>query len=174
MSEEPPPDYVAFIERRLPDLHARVSHEVGGDRQVEEDLLPQVLADVAGRWTMLRLVARHLRNPDLPDRYLNRAVRVHAARWRQEQIYPVQVTFFDPREMFGFARPRLAPVSVALRRAPFLDSTVRGQFAALAEASVAWCHAYETRRHRRRIAYAVLAGLLLLVLVALSGGRPVE
>jgi hypothetical protein len=63
--------------------------------------------------------------------------------------------------------PRLRTVhsSGAARLAPYLRPTQRAEFGALAEASVAWWHAYEVHRRHRYIALAVVLVLLLGLLL---------
>lgn len=166
MSAAPPDDFVAYVDRRLPQVRARVAGEVPAPDR--DEVLTEVLTGLAGRWALLRVAAR-LGRPALTDRCVERLV-VHRARlWRERQIYPVEVTVWD----LPPAPPRPAgptgPVSVALRRASVLDSTVRPPLAALAEASTAWWHAYEARRRAGRIVRVTLFVLFLLAIWTAAG-----
>lgn len=58
-----------------------------------------------------------------------------------------------------------APGSAALRLAPQLQSTERPAFAPVADAAIAWWHAYEKWR-RRRWAAVVVVGFLIVVAAA--------
>lgn len=163
MSAEAPADYVAFVGRRLPELRARVAREVPAPDRAE--VLAEVLSGLAGHWALLRAAAVLHRRATLTDRYLDRAVRRASRAWRERQIYPVDLMVWDTAETTGTATApiRVRRVSVALRRAAVLDSTVRPGSASLAEASIAWWHAYESRRRFGRILRLTAVVLLLLI-----------
>lgn len=160
MSAEAPADYVAFVDRRLPELCVRVAREVPAPGRAE--LLAEVLSALAGRWLLLRAATVLLRRPVLTERFLDRAVPRAGRRWRERQIYPVDLVVWETPETVA-AAIRVPRVSVALRRAAVLDSTVRRESAALAEASIAWWHAYESRRRTGRIIRLTLVVLLVLI-----------
>jgi hypothetical protein len=179
ISPEPPPEYIEFVEHHLDALRRDAARVVGTERDADH-LYPDVLTDVATRWGWLRL-QRRLRQADATDVYLRRAFTRRAGSWRApdllpleslDEAWPVEVQVWStgsvdpppPRPTMG--RPP-AP-SIALRLAPHLDPTQRPQVGALAEAAVAWWHACEARRRRRRIALGVVA----LVLVALTNRLP--
>ncbi|GAB7045981.1 hypothetical protein [Catenuloplanes indicus] len=233
MSAEAPADYVAFVGRRLPELRARVAREVPALGLERAEVLAEVLSGLAGRWSALRAAAMLLRRPGLVDRHLDRIVRREARRWRERQIYPMDLVVWETpgtAELRGAPEPggtaefralaepvgtaefggnsavrgiseaggsagtpvtshlgataetfaifgttatgaepvraRPAPsgrVSVALRRAAVLDSTVRLGSAALAEASIAWWHAFEARRRAGRMIRLTAVALLVLI-----------
>lgn len=170
MSGVPPADYVEFVDRCLPQIRARVGHEVPAPGQAE--VVGEVLAELAGRWAVLRAAAR-LGWPGLTERWLDRGVRRQARRWRERQIYPVEVVIWDdsavlpPPPRPEVSPPSHGPRSVALRRAAVLDSTVRGELATLAEATIGWWHAYDARRRAGRIAKLTLAVLFLLAFLTM-------
>ncbi|MDR7320028.1 hypothetical protein ACH45F_32475 [Catenuloplanes sp. NPDC020197] len=198
MSSAPPADYVAFVDRRLPALRAHVAREVPAPGAPRAEVLTEVLSGLAGRWAVLRAAAVLRGRATLTDRYLDRAVHRAARGWRERQIYPVDLVVWDTSEPAtrttwsaepaGTAEPagitetaravepigvvppaRDRRVSVALRRAAVLDSTVRPGSAALAEASIAWWHAYESRRRISRIIRLTLAVLPFLLYLTARG-----
>jgi hypothetical protein len=161
MADEPPPEFVEFVAVHLGDLQAEAARLVGGPGHAQE-VYPEALADVAGHWRRLRL-RRRLTRRDAPGAYLHRRLATHAERWRDEQIYEVDVR--PLREHATAARPS----SVALRKAPLLPDTVRRHARPLAEASIAWAHAY--RRHRWHVV-ARIGVVLFVALVALAQAAP--
>jgi hypothetical protein len=164
MDPEPPPDYVEFVAGRLVTLAAEAARLVGGPAHADE-VYPEALSDVAGRWRLLRLLRRLGRRHAIDD-YLGRRLTVRAKQWRDEQIYPVDVrpvrapatrlaAVFGPAGGYGPA------ASLALRKAPLLPATARGHNRPVAEAAIAWSHAY-SRYRWRRLARTVVAAALLL------------
>lgn len=183
MPEEPPPTYVAFVERHLPRLRADATRLVGEHGRAE-DVFPDALTDVAGRWRLLGRLDRAAtwigRRPDLADAFLWRALERRAKLWRDQQITPVEVHVWrigpdpapppPPQDAVagGDAAPGSRAVvgtSFALRLAPVLPGNQRPELAALAEAAIAWWHAYRAARRRR---YAITVTVLLVILGALS------
>jgi hypothetical protein len=194
MALEAPHEYVEFVERHLPRLRRDAALVVGEGHEADE-LYPDVLSDVAARWGLFELLGRWFRRRGLADAYLRRAFARRAKRWQQEQITPVEVEVWQVEQLpspVPVAVPRwhpeqLAPVharvgrplamsplwtSMALRLAPVLLASARLEVRPLAEAAVAWWHAYEVRRRRRYIAAcaAVLLALMLLTRVSLDAG----
>jgi hypothetical protein len=153
MPPEPPPEYVAFVVRRLGAAQAEAGRLTGGDRYADE-VYPAALADVATRWRWRRL------RPFDEERLLARRLAVHAKRWREEQIYPVEVVAVHTGR-----RPVPRFVSVALRKAGLLPPTARPQQRPAAEAAIAWAAAYRRYVWRRR---ARIAATVVLVLFAIS------
>jgi hypothetical protein len=182
ISPEPPPEYIEFVEHHLDALRKDAARVVGTEQDADH-LYPDVLTDVATRWGWLRLRGR-LVQPDATDAYLRRAFTRRADSWRApdllpleslDEAWPVEVHVWsagsvDPLPLTPLRPqpPRAPTASIALRLAPHLDPTQRPQASALAEAAVAWWHACEVRRRRRRIAVGVVA----LVLVALTNRLP--
>ena len=172
MALEAPQEYVEFVERHLPRLRRDAAIVVGEGRRADE-LYPDVLTDVAARWALFELLRTRLRRGGAADAYLRRAFARRARRWQQEQLTPVEVEVWQVERLptdlpvDGWRRERFAPVharlgrpaelpplwsSAALRLAPVLLATHRLEVRPLAEAAVAWWHAYEARRRRRYIA----------------------
>lgn len=147
---EPPPDFVAFVARRLPDARARAAELTGGDRFADE-VYPDALADVAARW------CRRWRRD--PDALLIRRLAVRGRRWRAEQLYPVEVTAVRA------SRRAPAATSVALRKAGLLPPTSRPAARPVAEAAIAWSMAYRRQQWWR---WARTLGTSAAVLGALA------
>lgn len=236
MTEPEAPDgYVRFVERHLAALRTE-SERLTGERGQGTEIYPDALADVAARWRWLER-----RRPAVADAFLRRTLVARARRWRDEQLYPVEVSAAAPRpgwaaeveavpvpaepwdasprdpdrrwrrryeggpdegrtvDVSAAAPPPLVPldptgpppagpagpdrrpdagggrrgdpadgpaarwrtggrVSLGLRQAAFLSPEHRAP-APVAEAAIAWWHAYEAQRRRRRVALAV--GLFL-------------
>ena len=187
MDPEPPDDYVAFVADNLAAVHSEAARLVGGESHAGE-VYPEALADVAGRWRRLRLLCR-LGRRDATSEFLRRRLSVRAKQWRDDQIYQVDVRVMrEPRyppapalSTAGVAGPQPlgalsapgpassaagpagapAAESVARRLAPLLPPTVRAQLRPVAEAAIAWGHAY--RRHElRRLARVGVSMVLVL------------
>src|SRR4051812_42523227 len=149
MPPEPPPEFTAFVVRRLAGARAEAARLTGGDRFADE-VYPAAFSDVALRWRW-RFFDR--------DRLFERRLAGHAERWREEQIYPVEVQAVH-------AGRRVVPraVSVALRKAGLLPPTARPDVQPAAEAAIAWADAYRRYRWRKlaRTALAVLIAMLVI------------
>lgn len=181
MPTEPPDGYVAFVERHLDSLR-RESATVVGDERDADQLYPDVLTDVATRWRWLNLLHTRLNRPDAGERYLRQAFARRSQRWRSEQTFGVDIEVWQPdapapptwsTASFGPAVPgnievraiTAAPAwsSMALRLAAHVTPRPRVEIRALAEAAVAWWHAYEA--HRRRKVYAAIAVVFAFLMV---------
>jgi hypothetical protein len=189
MPSEPPDGYVAFVERHLDSLRREAARVVGDERDADQ-LYPDVLADVAARWRWLNLLHTRLNQPEARERYLRQAFARRSQRWRSEETLPVDIQVWQPDAparsswptvSFGPATPgnievravATAPAwsSIALRLAAHVTSGPRVEVKAVAEAAVAWWHAYEA--HRRRKVFAALALLFafaMLVVRLQDGG----
>jgi len=154
MDDEPPGDFVDFVYVHLGDLQREAARLTGGVQHADE-VYPEALADVAGHWRRLRL-RRRLTHRDVPGEFLTRRLEKRAAQWREEQIYEVEVHLLR------------APVhhyeseSIALRKATLLPGTARWQLRPLAEASIAWTHAWR-RAYWQRIARVAVGPPLLFI-----------
>ncbi len=159
MPPEPPPEYVAFVVRRLGDARAQAGRLTGGERFADE-VYPAALADVALRWRWRRWWRFDA------DRLLERRLAVQAKRWREEQIYPVEVLPVHTGQRA--AAPRL--VSVALRKAGLVPPTARPDEQPVAEAAIAWAYAYRRYlwRHWTRVVGSTVV-TVVAVLEALPG-----
>lgn len=157
MDDEPPRDYLAFVAGRFTALRNESSRLVGGNRDAD-GISMEVLVDLAGHWRRLCWRSR-LSHRDAAAQYLDKRLAARAKQWRDEQIYPVEISV---------ARDNPPPVlrrqgrqTVAERMAPLLPSTVREEVGVLAEAEIAWVHAY--RRYVWRRYARVVGGILLLL-----------
>lgn len=162
---EPPPGYVAFVAAHLEPLRAEATG-AAVDADEAQRLYPEALTDVAVRWRWLELVRRWLRRPQVAERYLRRAFHRRLRRWREQSLVATvdEPADFDIRvwtaDRLWSERPRRAYSSGASRMAPYVRPVPSDRMV-LAEASVAWWHAYEAHRRRRRIALAVAFVLLI-------------
>jgi hypothetical protein len=176
MPPEPPDGYVAFVERHLAELRREAARVVGDERDADQ-LYPAVLTDVAARWRWLDLRHR-LRQPQAGERYLRLALARRSQRWHAEQMFPVEVQVWRPeapppapaRWSGADGRIEVRPAarapawsSVALRLAAHVTPASRIEVGPVAEAAVAWWHAYEARRRRR--CYTALAVLFVVMLL---------
>jgi len=89
MALEPPPRFVAFVERHLPALRRDAGRVVGSAGEPDE-LYPLVLIDVAKNWVVLQVIRERLRGRRPEEDYLGRAFARHADRWRREQVWSVE------------------------------------------------------------------------------------
>ena len=175
MDDEPPPEFIAYVAGRLLRLRGEAARLSGGDRSAPE-IVMQVLTDLAGHWRWLTWRSR-LTHRDEAGAYLDRRLTARAEQWREEQIYPVEVNVLaeaswasppaqivaaGARPSAGTAQFRRPPEeSVAQQLAFFLPSTVRHGSEVVAEAGIAWVHAY--RRYVWRRYLRVCGGIALVI-----------
>jgi hypothetical protein len=152
MDEEPPADFVTFVAVHLTDLQREAARLTGGPEHAEE-IYPEVLADVAGHWRRLSL-RRRWTHRDAAGEYLTQRLHTRAKQWRDDQVYEVEVHVLKP------AVPQFRTSSIALRKAAVLPGTVRAYQRPVAEAAIAWNHAW--RRARWHGIVRVAAGLLVV------------
>jgi hypothetical protein len=159
MPTEPPPGYVDFVERHIDALRDDAARVVGDERDADQ-LYPEVLTDIAARW-------RWLRRPEARERYLRQAFQRRSQRWESQQVWPdeMEIHVSSDHDDDIVVRRASAPAwsSIALRLAPHMESTKRVEVKPVAEAAVAWWHAYAA--HRRRRVMAVLGVLFLILMV---------
>jgi hypothetical protein len=159
MDDEPPPDYVDYVTAHVGDLRRETDQLVGGDPEGGH-LYLDVLADLAGHWRRLRLLSR-LSHRDRARPYLTKRLAVRAKHWREEQIYEVEIRVLHPQHA-GWAPQGRS--SLALRKAAVIPGTRRsGVILAVADAGIAWVHAYRRYQWRR-------AGLTVAACVLVVGG----
>ena len=158
MADEPPGDYVAFVVTHLPELQRDAARLVGGPQYADE-IYPMVLSDVAGHWRRLQLWAR-VAQRDAPRDFLVRRLVTRAKHWREEQIYEVEVHGLRPPPPPVYDE---IPVSYAARKAALLPGTERVQQRPIAEAAIAWEHAWHRAQWRRVGRTAALALLVMVV-----------
>lgn len=156
MDDEPPPEYVAFVACHLGALRQETDRLVGGDTEAGH-IYMDVLADVAGHWRRLSWWG-WLAHKDAPTEYLHRRLASRTKQWRDEQIYQVDVRVLPPQPYLPY-RPKGA--TLAFRKAEVLPGTVRAGAVPLADAGIAWVHAYR-RQQWHRIGRHVVAGVLLV------------
>lgn len=156
MDDEPPPEYVAFVVAHLAELRRETDRLVGGSPEGAH-LYMEVLSDVAGHWR--RLVWRsRLTGRDAATAYLEQRLAQRTRQWREGQIYEVDVRVLRPPRLF----PMFAPGgSLALRKAAVLPGTARGEVVAVADAGIAWVHAYR-RQEWHRLGRLIAFGILLI------------
>jgi len=162
MAEEPPDDFVEFVTAHLAGLQREAVRLTGGSEQADE-IYPAVLSDVAGHWRRLRWRNR-LAGRDTAGEFLVRRLAARAKQWREDQIYEVEVQLLRP------PAPVLSvPASYALRKAALLPGTARIESRPVAEAAIAWLHAWR-RAHWHRVAR--IATIVMLVLIAFLQAVP--
>lgn len=155
MDDEPPEDYIAFVTAHASWLRAEAAGLVGGAGAAEEIYLA-VLTDLAGHWRRLRLLGR-------AGGYMRQRLAARAGRWRDEQVYEVDVRVLRPPEpivpLFGRGG------SVALRKAEIIEGTARADLDALADAEIAWVHACLRSQLHRALRYVIFCVLVVGALV---------
>ena len=157
MDDEPPPGFVTFVAVHARSLRAESARLVGGDA-VSSAIFTDVLIDVAGHWRRLRWWGR-LTGSDAAGAYLRKRLAARTAQWREDQVYEVEVRVLRPVDPYaGFVA---SSGSLALRKAAVLESPVRMSLDALADAEIAWVHAY-LRSQWRRVLLRIATGVLLL------------
>lgn len=176
MDDEPPAEFVAFVAGRLASLRSETARLVGGERFAPE-VYTEVLTDLAGHWRRLCWRSR-LSHRDAHAEYLDRRLAARTRQWREDQIYPVEVSVGQdpwpapaaaaaahPPAAAGAAPDRRRPVpqaeTVARRLAPLLPTTSRAEAQVVAEAGIAWVHAYRRYVWRR---YARVCGAIFLLI----------
>jgi len=177
MTSEPPAGYVAFVSRHLEPLRQDAMRVVGGVEEADQ-LYAEVLTDVAGRWSWLELQRTRLGQTDAADEFLGQAFARRSERFYLDEALAddlqISVTAWHPdepppaRRVYVSNAVRLAPMVVP--RKARTSSFVAGP---VCEAAIAWWHAYENRR-RRRLVYAGLVLLAILMLLAQFGAPPPE
>lgn len=179
MALEPPDGYVAFVARHLEWLRDEAVRAAGDERDGDA-LYPEVLSDVARRWGWLEWRRRMLGQHAAAEEYLHRALARRIRRSESEQLWgreddtwtgEIEVWRADPPGASlafagypdAYGRPHPAWSSSAVRLAPYVRPGTRVDVGPVAEAAIAWWHAYEARRRRRHV--AVLVAILAVVAV---------
>ncbi|WP_433720059.1 hypothetical protein ACQP2Y_34275 [Actinoplanes sp. CA-051413] len=174
MEDETPPEFIAFVAARRDMLLDEAARLIGGDRSAPE-LCMQVLTDLAGRWRWLTWISR-LTHRDAAAQHLDRRLTARTKQWREDQIYPVEVSVLRenavperalepvgaPATTALYERPPTPPEeSLAQQLAYFLPSTIRAGSEVVADAEIAWVHAY--RRYLWHRYLRMGGGMVLLV-----------
>jgi hypothetical protein len=157
MADDPPPEFVAFVVTRVAELQAETDRLTGGDPEGDH-LCLEVLADVAGHWRRLCWWSRLARR-DAAGEYLRHRLRVRTKRWRDDQVYEVDVRVMPPQIYYTPVRPK--SLSIALRKAGVLPGTARAGALAVADAGIAWVQA-SRREQWHRIGRLIALGILLI------------
>jgi hypothetical protein len=163
---EPPPGYVEFVERHLEPLRRDAARAMVDEREAEE-LYPEVLTDVAVRWTWLELQRTRFNRPDAADTYLRRSFLRRSQRWSETQQPPIE---FQVWRHHDGAPPPPVRTNAAVRLAEQTRSPARVQVAPIAEAAIAWWHAYEAHRRRRLLVVAVIFLLFVALIIRTEQG----
>jgi hypothetical protein len=166
LDADPPEAYVDFVAQHLTGLRSAVLHAID-DRHRAELLYPEVLTDVALAWRRLES-ARHRGRTDAAGDYLDRCL--HRRLYGPDEQdsdgeRPATDVIFVVWDSASSSLPHLPPperVNAAVRLAGQILPHVDPEPAPLAEAAIAWWHAYEQRRRWRQIATLVVAALLVL------------
>jgi hypothetical protein len=174
LDTDPPETYVDFVARNLAGLRQAALAAID-DRHRAELLYPEVLTDVALAWRRLEW-ARHRGRPEAAGDYLDRCLyrRVHAPAGDEDDDdrQPAIEVTFTVWDADSSALPHLPPPereNAAVRLAGHLLPHVEPEPAPLAEAAIAWWHAYEQRRRwRQLVAVAVLLAVLLFPLATMT------
>jgi hypothetical protein len=162
---EPPPGYVAFVATHLEPLREQAVSVVGGEDA--ERLYPEVLTDVAARWRWLNRWRPRPGRPGAVEQAVGRALARRTRRLRAELSEPDPWSPFDVEvwtagELWKTRAPRPVRSSGATRLADFVGPA-QTDTAVVAEAAIAWWHAYEVHRRRRLIGVLVTVFLLVAV-----------
>ncbi|GLW34807.1 hypothetical protein [Actinoplanes regularis] len=164
MADDPPPEFVGTVAAHEQELRHDALRLAGGD-PVGHEIYQEALVDLAGHWRRLYWWGR-LTHSDAPGLYLRKRLSRRTHAWREEQIYQVEVRVLRPPES-AFVQVGGPAASLALRKAAVLDGTTRAGLRTLADATVAWVHAWRRSEHRR-IARLVIGGLLLVATMVQS------
>jgi hypothetical protein len=155
MDDEPPADYVAFVTTHASWLRTEAARLVG-DARVSEEIYLEVLTDLAGRWRRLRWLRR-------ADGYMRQRLAARTGQWRDDQIYEVEVRVLRPPDPVVPLFRRGG--SLALRKAAVIEGTARADLEALADAEIAWVHAYLRSQWRRLFRYIAFCVVVVGALV---------
>jgi hypothetical protein len=158
MAEDPPPEFVEVVAAHEGELRHEALRLVGDD-PVGQEIYQDLLADLAGHWRRLCWRGR-LAGSDAFGPYLRKRLLKRTAAWRDDQVYEVEVRVLRTRP------PTPVPVggpatSIAFHKAAVLDGTTRAGLLTLADATVAWVHAWRRAEHRR-VARVVIGAFVLV------------
>lgn len=178
MTSEPPEGYVAFVTRHLEPLRRDAVRVVGGEEDADH-LYVDVLTDVATRWSWLELQRTRLGHADAADNFLEQVFQRRSERFYLDEAVDdddaLEITVSEVRD--DGPPSRRVYVSNAVRLAPMViprraraSAFIAGP---VAEAAIAWWHAYENIR-RRRLVYIGFVVIVLLLALAQFGSPPPE
>ncbi|MEV6350552.1 hypothetical protein [Actinoplanes sp. NPDC051851] len=151
MDDEPPPGFLDAVALHERFLRAESVRLTGTD-----EVYLTLLDDLAAHWRRLSWWSR-LTRTDAVGAYLHRRLAKRATAWREDRIHRVEVRVLRPP-----ARAVRTHGSLALDKATVLDTTTRAGLVTLADAGVAWVHAWRRAEHRR-VAWLIAGGTLLVI-----------
>ncbi|BCY13730.1 hypothetical protein [Actinoplanes sp. L3-i22] len=159
MDDDPPPDFVVAVAAHEGELRPEALRLTGGDPAGHE-IYQEALVDLAGHWRRVRLLSR-VTHTDEAGGYLRKRILRRTKAWRDDQLYPVEVRVLrtPERQLVQVGGPG---ASIALRKAAIIEGTARAGLLTLADATVAWCHAWRRAEHRR-VARLIIGGLALVI-----------
>ena len=171
MASEPPPEYVAFVERHLELLRDQCARVVGDVRDADM-LYPDVLAQVASKWEWIELQRVVLHKPTVAEDTLEHTLSRMSNKWHAPvddfDVVQTEMEFsiWDDEDY----RPPPVPLAVsnAVKLAPVMRLPTRWVAGALCEATIAWCHRDEIRRRRRYWIAGVAVGLFFAFVAHVS------
>lgn len=158
MDDDPPPEFVSVVAAHERELRHEALRLTGGD-PIGHEIYQESLIDLAGHWRRVRFWG-HVTGSDEAGLYLRKRLVKRTKAWRDDQVYQVEVRVLHPPER------QLVPVggpaaSIALHKAALIDSTARAGLLTLADAAVAWCHAWR-RAQQRQVARVIISSLLVV------------
>jgi hypothetical protein len=158
MDDDPPPEFVDAVAAHEGELRHEALRLTGGD-PVGHEIYQEALIDLAGHWRRLHFWG-HLTNSDAPGVYLRKRLAKRTKAWRDDQVYKVEVRVLrtPERQLVQVGGPA---ASIAFHKAAVIDSTTRAGLRTLADAAVAWCHAWRRSEHRR-VLRLIIGGLALV------------
>jgi hypothetical protein len=164
MDGDPPPEFVDAVAAHEAELRPMALRLTGGD-PIGHEIYQESLIDLAGHWRRLRLRGR-LTHSDAPGIYLRKRILERTKAWRDDQVYEVEVRVLrtPERQLVKVGGPA---ASIAFHKAALIDSTARAGLLTLADAAVAWCHAWR-RAQQHHIARVIVGGLLLIAAIIQS------
>ncbi|MFI1992785.1 hypothetical protein [Actinoplanes sp. NPDC020271] len=158
MDEDPPPEFVEAVAAHEHELRREALRLTGGD-PIGHEIYQESLIDLAGHWRRLRLWGRFT-HTDAAGIYLRERLIKRTTAWRDDQVYEVEVRVLrtPEKQLVQVGGPA---ASLALRKAAVIDGTARAGSPTLADATIAWCHAWR-RSQQHHVARVILGGLLLV------------
>ncbi|WP_436527790.1 hypothetical protein [Actinoplanes sp. HUAS TT8] len=158
MDEDPPPEFVDTVAAHERELRHAALRLTGGN-PVGHEIYQEALIDLAAHWRRLHFWGR-LTDSDAPGVYLHKRILKRTKAWRDDQVYEVEVRVLrtPEKQLVQVGGPA---ASIAFHKAALIDSTARAGLLTLADAAVAWCHAWRRSEHRR-IARLVIGSLALV------------
>ncbi|GIH06418.1 hypothetical protein Rhe02_44850 [Rhizocola hellebori] len=176
ISPEPPRDYVAFVATHLHQLRQDAQLLAGDDEYEAHALYSQALTDIAIRWQWFAL-RRWLHRPDTADAYLQETLVRRSTRRQAEQAGLVEAEIEVEFEVWFSNDPQathppsgrrtlnpaaLSP-TLAVRLLPM--SNLKVEVSPIAEAAIAWWHAYVAHRYAR---LGALAAAIVFVITLIG------